>query len=148
MQCPDCQNDLVEIPTLEGPQLDVCPRRHGVWLDAGEVNLFVENPRALTATTLNNGANAVCIQSAICPRCGCLLDPESVCTTPLFACRACHGWWLPQGSLTQLNETTRGGPAPIHVHAARRGEAGERAGTLHGCGKPAGAPLRGALATR
>jgi len=116
MQCPNCQNDLVEIPTLEGPQLDVCPSRHGVWLDAGEVNLFVENYRALTATTLHNGASAVCIESALCPRCGSLLDPESVCTTPLFTCRACHGWWLPQGSLTQLNKTTRGGPTPIHLN--------------------------------
>ena len=113
MQCPNCQKDLVQIPTLEGPQLDVCPGKHGLWLDVGEVNLFVENYRALEEASQHAGAPAGSTTSSVCPRCGGLLDPKSVLETSLFACRACRGWWLPQGSLTQLNATARGGAAPI-----------------------------------
>ncbi len=113
MQCPNCQKDLVQIPTLEGPQLDVCPAKHGLWLDVGEVNLFVENYRALEEASQHAGAPAGSTTSSVCPRCGGLLDPKSVLETSLFACRACRGWWLPQGSLTQLNATARGGAAPI-----------------------------------
>ena len=111
MHCPNCQNDLVEIPTLEGPQLDVCPGQHGLWLDEGEVNLFVENYRALASH--GAGAGVAAAQSTTCPKCGGLLDQESVLATALLACRACRGWWLPKGSLTQLNVAARGGGAQI-----------------------------------
>ena len=113
MQCPNCQKHLVEIPTLEGPQLDVCPGKHGLWVDAGEVNLFVENYRALEEASLHPAARAADAGSSPCPRCGGRLDPETVLETALLACHTCHGWWLPQGSLTQLNATARGGAAQI-----------------------------------
>jgi len=113
MQCPNCQKSLVEIPTLEGPQLDVCPGKHGLWVDAGEVNLFVENYRALEEASRHPGAQAADAGSSRCPRCGGRLDPETVLETALLACRTCHGWWLPQGSLTQLSATARGGAAQI-----------------------------------
>jgi Zn-finger nucleic acid-binding protein len=113
MQCPSCQNDLVEIPTLEGPQLDVCPGRHGLWLDVGEVNLFVENYRALDKGSQAAATNAAAALPNTCPKCGGFLGQETVLTTALFACSACHGWWLPNGSLTQLNATARGGAARI-----------------------------------
>ena len=113
MQCPRCQKALVEIPTVEGPQVDVCPGKHGLWLDVGEVNLFVENYRALEEASKHPAAHSVGTQSSLCPRCGGVLGPESVLETALFACRACHGWWLPQGSLTHLNATARGGAAQI-----------------------------------
>jgi len=113
MQCPNCQKNLVEIPTLEGPQLDVCPGKHGLWVDAGEVNLFVENYRALEEASRHPAAQAADAGSSCCPRCGGRLDPETVLETALLACRTCHGWWLPQGSLTQLSATARGGAAQI-----------------------------------
>ena len=113
MQCPNCQKSLVEIPTLEGPQLDVCPGKHGLWVDAGEVNLFVENYRALEEASRHPAAQAADAGSSRCPRCGGRLDPETVLETALLACRTCHGWWLPQGSLTQLSATARGGAAQI-----------------------------------
>ena len=113
MQCPNCQKNLVEIPTLEGPQLDVCPGKHGLWVDAGEVNLFVENYRALEEASRHPASQAADAGSSCCPRCGGRLDPETVLETALLACRTCHGWWLPQGSLTQLSATARGGAAQI-----------------------------------
>ena len=116
MQCPTCQKDLVEIPTFEGPQLDVCPGQHGLWLDAGEMNLFVENYRALKETSLRAVSPGDGTRSSMCPKCGGLLDPKSVLETAFSACRACQGWWLPHGSLTQLNETARGAAAPIRLN--------------------------------
>jgi Zn-finger nucleic acid-binding protein len=117
MHCPNCQKHLVEIPTLEGPQLDVCPG-HGVWLDRGEVTLLVENYRALEKTSPPGVTGAVPAPSAACPKCGGLLDQELVLTTALFACRVCHGWWLPKGSLTQLNAAARVGAPQIRLDEA------------------------------
>ena len=114
MQCPTCQKDLVEIPTFEGPQLDVCPGQHGLWLDAGEMTLFVENYRALQKTS-PRASPGDGTRSSMCPKCGGLLDPKSVLETAFSACRACQGWWLPHGSLTQLNETARGATAPLRL---------------------------------
>jgi Zn-finger nucleic acid-binding protein len=116
MQCPTCQKDLVEIPTFEGPQLDVCPGQHGLWLDAGEMNLFVEHYHALKEASPRAASSADGSRSSMCPKCRGLLDQKSVLEAALFACRACQGWWLPQGSLTQLNETARGATAPIRLH--------------------------------
>jgi len=113
MQCPSCQHELIEIPTLEGPQLDVCPGQHGLWLDRGEINLFVENYRVLSQGSRATVKRAVAARPTLCPKCGGLLDQETVLTTALFACSACHGWWLPKGTLTQLNATARGGAAQI-----------------------------------
>jgi Zn-finger nucleic acid-binding protein len=117
MQCPSCRNDLVEIPTREGPQLDVCPG-HGLWLDVGEATLFVENYRALEEASPPPVNGPTTAQSATCPQCGGLLDRATVLGTPLLACCACHGWWLPKGSLTRLNATAGGGAAPIRFDEA------------------------------
>ena len=116
MHCPSCQKDLVEIPTFEGPQLDVCPGRHGLWLDAGEMSLFVENYRALKEASPRAASALGRTESSMCPRCGGRLDAQSVLETALFACPACRGWWLPHGSLTQLNQTARGAAAPIRLN--------------------------------
>jgi len=36
IRCPDCHTDCVSL-VIEGCRLDRCPKCHGVWLDAGEV---------------------------------------------------------------------------------------------------------------
>ncbi|MGH7165917.1 MAG: GIDE domain-containing protein [Nitrospiraceae bacterium] len=43
------------------------------------------------------------------------MDPAMVPAVSWMACRSCHGWWLPCGSLTQLNETYRKGNIPIWI---------------------------------
>ena len=118
MHCPSCRKDLVEIPTFEGPQLDVCPGRHGLWLDVGEVDLFVENYRALHEGLHAGATTSVAAAPMICPKCGGLLDQETVLAAALFVCSACHGWWLPKGSLSQMNATARGGSAQIRFDEA------------------------------
>jgi Zn-finger nucleic acid-binding protein len=78
--------------------------------------LFVENYSALKETSLRADSPGNGTGSSMCPRCGKLLDPKSVLDTAFFACGACLGWWLPHGSLTQLNETARGTSALIRLN--------------------------------
>lgn len=102
------------------PQLDVCPRGHGLWLGAAEINFFVEDYRALKAAVAHGshraGGVAVRATPTVCPRCSGFLDSESVSDASLMVCRPCNGWWLPRGSLTRLNETHRGSGVAIRLN--------------------------------
>jgi len=117
VNCLDCQQPLLEIATTQGPNLDVCPSRHGLWLDAGEVNLFVEDYTSLKRAVGSTGGLAV-RSHTLCPQCHGHMEPESVSDTSFFSCDSCHGWWLPQGSLTRLSETFRGAAVPIELNEA------------------------------
>ena len=118
MKCLDCQEDLIEIPTGHGPGLDVCFSGHGLWLDVGEVNFFVEDYTALNRTIGDTGGVAVRTET-LCPRCGNHMESETVSQTSFLSCNSCRGWWLPHGSLTRLNETYRGAVVPIQIHEAK-----------------------------
>jgi len=117
MKCLDCQEDLIEIPTSHGPGLDVCFSGHGLWLDVGEVNFFVEDYTSLKRTIGDTGGVAVRTET-LCPRCGNHMESETVSQTSFLSCDSCCGWWLPHGSLTRLNETYRGAAVPIQIHEA------------------------------
>jgi len=117
MKCLDCQMDLIEIPTSQGPGLDICSSGHGLWLDVGEVNFFVEDYTSLKRAIGNTGGVAVKTET-LCPRCGNHMGSETVVETSFLSCDSCHGWWLPHGSLTRLNETYRGAAVPIEIHEA------------------------------
>ena len=117
MKCPDCQMDLAEIPTSHGPGLDVCSSGHGLWLDVGEVNFFVEDYTSLKRAIGDNGSVAVRTET-LCPRCGNHMESETVARTSFLSCDSCRGWWLPHGSLTHLNEIYRGAAVPIQIHEA------------------------------
>lgn len=127
MKCPDCREDLVEVPTSHGPGLDVCSSGHGLWLDAGEVNFFVEDYASLRRATADTGGVAVKAET-LCPRCGNYMESEVVSHTSFLSCESCRGWWLPHGSLTRLNETYRGAAVPIQ---AREAELYTRAAARH-----------------
>jgi|SRR6185503_2928140 len=127
MKCPDCREDLVEVPTSHGPGLDVCSSGHGLWLDAGEVNFFVEDYASLRRATADTGGVAVKAET-LCPRCGNYMESEVVSHTSFLICESCRGWWLPHGSLTRLNETYRGAAVPIQ---AREAELYTRAAARH-----------------
>ncbi len=117
MKCLDCQEDLIEIPTSHGPGLDVCSSGHGLWLDVGEVNFFVEDYVSLKRAIGDTGGVAVRTET-LCPRCENHMETETVSQPPFLSCDSCHGWWLPRGSLTRLNETYRGAAVPIQIHEA------------------------------
>ena len=117
MKCPDCREDLVQVPTSHGPGLDVCSSGHGLWLDVGEVNFFVEDYTSLKRTIGDTGGVAVRTET-LCPRCENHMESETVSHTSFLSCDSCRGWWLPHGSLTLLNETYRGAAVPITINEA------------------------------
>ena len=117
MKCLDCQEDLIQVPTSQGPGLDVCSSGHGLWLDVGEVNFFVEDYTSLKRAIGNRGGVAVTTET-LCPRCNNHMEPETVSQTSFLSCNACRGWWLPHGSLSRLNECYRGAAVPIQIHEA------------------------------
>ncbi|THJ25261.1 MAG: hypothetical protein CAF45_001800 [Nitrospira sp. CG24E] len=131
MKCLDCQQDLVEIPTNHGPGLDVCSSGHGLWLDAGEVNFFVEDYTALKRALGSTGGVAVRAET-LCPQCGNHMESETVSDTSFLSCDSCRGWWLPHGSLTRLNEAYRGAAVPIQIDET---ELYTQAATRHGAGR-------------
>ena len=117
MKCLDCLEDLVQVPTSHGPDLDVCSSGHGLWLDVGEVNLFVEDYISLKRMIGDTGGVAVRTET-LCPRCGNHMESETVPHTSFLSCDSCRGWWLPHGSLTRLYETYRGAAVPITINEA------------------------------
>ena len=117
MKCLNCQEDLIEVPTSQGPGLDVCSSGHGLWLDVGEVNFFVEDYTSLKRAIGDAGGVAVRTET-LCPRCGSHMESEPVSQPSFLSCDSCRGWWLPHGSLTRLNETYRGAAVPIQIHEA------------------------------
>ncbi len=117
MKCPDCLEDLVEVPTSHGPGLDVCSSGHGLWLDVGEVNFFVEDYTSLKREMGDAGGIAVETKT-LCPRCGNHMEAETVSHTSFLSCDSCRGWWLSHGNLTRLNETYRGAAVPITINEA------------------------------
>lgn len=52
----------------------------------------------------------------LCPRCDNHMESETVSHTSFLSCTSCHGWWLPHGNLTRLNETYRGAAVPIQIN--------------------------------
>ena len=117
MKCPDCQENLTQVPASHGPELDVCSSGHGLWLDVGEVNFFVEDYTSLKRAIGNIGGVAVTTET-LCPRCGIHMESATVSRTSFLSCDSCRGWWLPHGSLTRLNETYRGAAVPIQIREA------------------------------
>ena len=114
MKCPDCQEALTQVPTSHGPGIDVCSSGHGLWLDMGEVNFFVEDYRSLKRALDDTGGLAVTTET-LCPRCTQHMESSTVSHTSFQSCDSCRGWWLPHGSLTRLNETYRGAAVPIQI---------------------------------
>ena len=114
MKCLDCDNALIKLPTFQGPDLDVCPSGHGLWLDAGEVNCFVEDYLSLKQATGSGGGVAARTQTK-CPLCTIQMNTEAIAGTTLAWCNVCHGCWLPYGCLTHLNETYKGAAVRIQI---------------------------------
>jgi Zn-finger nucleic acid-binding protein len=111
MKCLDCDNDLLRLPTSQGPDLDVCPSGHGLWLDAGEVNCFVEDYLSLKQAADSGGGVAVRTQT----KCAIQMNAEMIAGTTIARCNVCQGWWLSCGCLTHLNETYKGAAVTIRI---------------------------------
>jgi len=113
MHCPACQEPMVVLE-LESVEVDYCLACHGVWLDAGELELLF-GAREMTAGFLQGGdsAKAQGEKARRCPICNRKMDkaatqgPESV-TYDL--CPRGDGVWFDKGELAAVLK--HGSPAP------------------------------------
>jgi PAT family beta-lactamase induction signal transducer AmpG len=71
MRCPKCRADM-EIVEVEGQEVDRCLECHGLWFDAGEMEILAHGSAAaaLDTGTSREGRLYNVIEDYRCPRCG------------------------------------------------------------------------------
>ena len=134
MDCPKCKTRLVP-DTLDGIEVETCPRCHGLWFDNDELrqakDLADPNLHWLDSEIWKHEERfAVAPASGPCPKCGATMcslkyDPTEVV---IDYCVACHGAWLDKDELhnlvTALKDEIARMPAKEYLVAAIH-EAGE-----------------------
>lgn len=106
--CPGCKEPLVAFE-LEGIEIDHCVECKGTWLDAGELQMFLElagqEPGHLTQSLHEARRGSKCDRR--CPRCEQSLrvvhfgggDAEDGDTVELDECPRGHGLWFDHGEI-------------------------------------------------
>lgn len=110
--CPACGGPLIVVE-FEGVEVDHCCACHGLWFDAGELDVLVslgggdaERLRAALATTPTERSGRRCL------RCGRRLQTVAVGDAPAVQverCRVGHGFWLDAGELDRVALAATGG---------------------------------------
>lgn len=107
MECPACKDVLIALEYDE-VEVDYCDACHGVWLDAGELELLLGgNP--LPADFLRGGDNtrAKTEKPRRCPRCRRKMEKHTTSGANVLydECPAGHGMWFDHGELQQILES-------------------------------------------
>ena len=104
MKCPACKAPLVVVER-ESIEVDWCPDCHGVWFDAGELELLAEKAgRKLEPGMIGRPAGKVGEARRRCPRCRRKMEkaaPAGDDALLLDRCRD-HGLWFDAGELGSL----------------------------------------------
>jgi Zn-finger nucleic acid-binding protein len=110
--CPACDEPLL-IYELEGVETDHCISCGGTWLDAGELEVVVENagidPTPLVEALGHTPRGAKTARR--CPRCGKpmrLIRLGRDGAVELDTCPAGHGLWLDRGEMEQVAQMFSG----------------------------------------
>ncbi len=110
LQCPKCWVDMdKKIVEVLGPdiEIDVCPECMGIYLDDGELKKLVKDKKLTNFLTKEIGTKSE--SELLCPRCGSLMDIESVEEIYVDVCLDCSGVWLDPGELEGLKELSKAG---------------------------------------
>lgn len=108
LSCPVCVKKDMVVLELEGIEVDHCLSCGGVWLDAGELELFIGAPDRATALTsaFSDLSDAAGEPSRKCPICGKLMTKTVTAaggtTLTLDRCPQGHGIWFDDGELHAL----------------------------------------------
>jgi len=110
MRCPKCRADMEQVD-YEGTEVDRCTICHGIWFDAGEIDLL-KGKDAAAAIDIGDekvGKQSNTIDRYQCPRCGGamvrVVDPNQ---THIWyeTCGSCSGSYLDAGELRDLASVT------------------------------------------
>ena len=106
MRCPKCRADMEQV-VYEGTEIDRCTTCHGIWFDAGEMDLLRSKQAAAAIDTGDEktGKLANALDRYACPRCSGamvrLVDPRQPHIW-FETCSSCNGSFLDAGELRDL----------------------------------------------
>ncbi len=107
MNCPECKEPLV-ILELEQIEVDYCINCEGIWLDAGELELFLEtDDERARLINLFKEAGEVKEKSHNCPICRKQMKKFEVGEqgkVVVDKCKKNHGIWFDKGELQKVVE--------------------------------------------
>ncbi|SMF22686.1 zf-TFIIB domain-containing protein [Pseudobacteriovorax antillogorgiicola] len=103
IKCPKCQDQLKIVHYVydSGVIIDRCPQKHGIWLDAGEIEkiqILQEIDRGLV-NPINPHSN-----ERHCPRDGSPLKAHHYEGEEIDLCQTCGGTWLEPDELKKIIE--------------------------------------------
>jgi PAT family beta-lactamase induction signal transducer AmpG len=107
MRCPKCRADMEPIE-YEGTEVDRCTICHGIWFDAGEIEMMKDKhaAAAIDIGDTKTGKEANTIDRYDCPRCGGamvrVVDPVQHHIW-YETCSGCSGSYLDAGELRDLS---------------------------------------------
>ncbi|PID60800.1 MAG: hypothetical protein CR986_03455 [Ignavibacteriae bacterium] len=105
MKCPNCNNPLIVIE-FEEIETDFCTNCKGIWLDAGELELFLTDSSDKTEllNSFQKGINSR-EKKKKCPICRTKMEKTLVSNdknTVLDECSKGHGFWFDNGEILEV----------------------------------------------
>jgi Zn-finger nucleic acid-binding protein len=105
MFCPSCSNPMI-ILEFEEVETDFCPNCEGIWLDSGELELFLEDSSDKTELLNSFSKNTKSREKKIkCPICNKKMDKTLVSDDKdivLDECKNGHGLWFDKGEILEV----------------------------------------------
>ena len=110
MRCPKCRADMEQVD-YEGTEIDRCTICHGIWFDAGEIEILKDKQAAVAIDTgdAKIGKRSNAMDGYQCPRCsGAMVKVVDPGQTHIWyeTCSSCNGSYLDAGELRDLSSLT------------------------------------------
>ena len=100
MECPRCKSAAI-ILELSGVEIDYCPDCGGIWLDAGELELLLED-KADKVMELFKKERVSKEKKLRCPACNRKMEKIVLNDTRIDRCPKGHGFWFDKGELVEI----------------------------------------------
>ena len=118
MICPVCRSDMIVVEHNR-IELDYCTRCHGVWFDAGELEMLLaslkmENPDLFLGNILSSAEVTSSEKKRKCPICRQKMKKTIVGEQPkilIDVCQRGDGLWFDGGEIGQLIKQLGQGPS-------------------------------------
>jgi Zn-finger nucleic acid-binding protein len=106
MDCPDCKNAMITLE-LEDVEIDYCTNCGGIWLDAGELELLLNDPgkakRLLDSFRIDSASTERLKKCPICDRkMQKIIVGSSKPVLLIDKCRRGDGLWFDKGELQDI----------------------------------------------
>ena len=111
MDCPVCENAMITL-MLSDVEIDFCTDCNGIWLDAGELELLLDNPEQSKQLLDSFQAVPNCQEKPIkCPICfkkmGKIVVGQSAPPLLIDKCAKGDGLWFDKGELDGICSTAK-----------------------------------------